>query len=260
MNGYELSRHWFNFSFENPERVRPIHAAIFFFACEHCNRLGGKDKFGFPSQMTMDAIGVKNYQTYGKALKDLEDWGFITFIERSKNQYSANIISINAPTKNDKARGKALDKATLKHTAKQTQSTPQGIVSIDKPSNQVTKEPSNQGVEPPRHFLVEWLNENAPRVQQLKEPITNEQAERICNDFELDFAKQVFTSMHNYKKLTSNVISANLTFRKWAAKDKQDETDSRSERQKREDEQLKRLREIHGPDFLREFGTDASRV
>lgn len=133
MNGYDLSRNWFNFSFENPEIVRPIHAAIFFFACEHCNRLGGKEKFGFPSQMTMDAIGVKNYQTYGKALKDLEDWGFITFVERSRNQYSANIISISAPTENGIARGKALDKATLKHVSKQTRSTPQGIVSIDKP-------------------------------------------------------------------------------------------------------------------------------
>ena len=133
MNGYDLSRNWFNFSFENPERVRPIHAAIFFFACEHCNRLGGKEKFGFPSQMTMDAIGVKNYQTYGKALKDLEDWGFITFVERSRNQYSANIISITAPTKNGTARGKALDKATLKHVSKQTRSTASSIVSIDKP-------------------------------------------------------------------------------------------------------------------------------
>ena len=141
MNGYDLSRNWFNFSFENPERVRPIHAAIFFFACEHCNRLGGKEKFGFPSQMTMDAIGVKNYQTYGKALKDLEDWGFIEFVERSRNQYSANIISITAPTENGIARGKALDKATLKHVSKQTRSTASSIVSIDKP---LTIEPINQ--------------------------------------------------------------------------------------------------------------------
>jgi len=145
MNGYDLSRNWFNFSFENPEKVRPIHAAIFFFACEHCNRLGGKDKFGFPSQMTMDAIGVKNYQTYGRALKDLEDWGFIIFVERSRNQYSANIISISAPTKNGIARGKALDKATLKHVSKQTRSTVYSTVystvSIDKP---LTNKPSNQ--------------------------------------------------------------------------------------------------------------------
>lgn len=141
MNGYDLSRNWFNWAFENPEKVKPIHSAIFFFAVEHQNRLGGKDKFGFPSQMTMDAIGVKKYQTYGKALKDLCDWGFIVMVEKSKNQYSANIISLVAPPKKGIARGKALDKATIKHRAKQGQSTGQSKDSINKP---LTKEPINQ--------------------------------------------------------------------------------------------------------------------
>ncbi|HDZ04867.1 hypothetical protein LCGC14_0371110 [marine sediment metagenome] len=67
LNGYELSRDWFDFCFENPERTRPIHTAIYFFAIEHCNRLGWKEKFGFPSQMVMEAIGVKNWRTYSKA-------------------------------------------------------------------------------------------------------------------------------------------------------------------------------------------------
>lgn len=138
MNGYDLSRKWFNFSFENPDKIKPVHTAIYFFACEHCNRLGGKEKFGFPSQMTMEAIGVKSYTTYGKALKDLVRWGFIVMVEESKNQYSANIISIGAVSKNDKARDKALDKATIKHVVKHCQSTSQSIVSIDKP---LTKEP-----------------------------------------------------------------------------------------------------------------------
>lgn len=141
MNGYDLSRKWFNFSFENPEKVKPIHTAIFFFACEHYNRLGGKEKFGFPSQMTMDAIGVKSYTTYGKALNDLSDWGFIFFIERSKNQYSANIISIVAASKFDIARDKALDKATIKHVSKHCESIIQSTVSIDKP---LTNKPINQ--------------------------------------------------------------------------------------------------------------------
>jgi hypothetical protein len=69
------------------------------------------------------------------------------------------------------------------------------------------------------HPLVEWLSKNAPRVQQLKEPITFEEAERISQEFRSELIEQVFTSMHNYKKLLTNVVSANLTFRKWAAKD-----------------------------------------
>jgi len=125
LNSYDLSRKWFNYSFDNPEKVKPIHSAIYFFAIEHCNRLGWKEKFGFPSQMVMEAIGVKNWRTYSKALNDLVDFGFIEMIEISKNQYSSNIIAI---VKNTKAPTKALDKALQKHDTKQGQST----VSIDK--------------------------------------------------------------------------------------------------------------------------------
>ena len=138
MNSYELSRNWFDWSFENPELISPTHTAIYFFAIEHCNRLGWKEKFGFPSQMVMDAIGVKKHQTFTKHFTDLVEWGFIGLVQKSKNQYSANIISlISAKPKN----GKALDKAMIKHGAKQGQSTGQSMDSIDK---QETIEPINQ--------------------------------------------------------------------------------------------------------------------
>ena len=130
MNSYELSRHWFDYSFSNPEKIRPIHASIYFFAIDHCNRLGWKEKFGFPSQMVMEAIGVKNWRTYSKALNDLVDFGFIKMIEISKNQYSGNIIAI---VENTKASTKALDKALQKHSTKHSQST----VSIDKQYNNI---------------------------------------------------------------------------------------------------------------------------
>jgi len=119
LNGYELSRVFFDWCFENPELVNPNHIAIYFFAVEHCNRLGWKTKFGFPTQMAMDAIGIKKNQTYIKYFNDLCEWGFFELVQKSKNQWSANIISIrHAIPKN----GKALDKAIHKHTAKQTES------------------------------------------------------------------------------------------------------------------------------------------
>ena len=132
MNSYELSRSWFDYSFSNPDKIKPLHTAIYFFAIEHCNRLGWKEKFGFPSQMVMEAVGVKNWRTYSKALNDLVDYGFLKMIETSKNQYSSNIIAI---VKNTKATTKALDKALQKHSTKQGQST----VSIDKQYNNITK-------------------------------------------------------------------------------------------------------------------------
>lgn len=144
ITGYSLSRHWFDFCFENPEKIRPVHTAIYTFAIEHWNRLGQKEKFGFPSQMTMDAIGVKSYNTYIPAFHDLVEWGFFKLIEKSKNQYSSNIIALS---KIDKAHDKALDKAFAKHLTKHMRSTSQSTCSIDKPLNneQKNNEPLSAG-------------------------------------------------------------------------------------------------------------------
>lgn len=137
-NIFDLSRSYWNWAFENPEKVKPIHTAIYFFALEHCNRLGWKSKFGLPTSMTMEAIGVKSYRSYKKHLDELVEFGFITMVEYSKNQYSSNIIAIAPKTK---ARVKALDKATIKHGSKQRQSTGQSSASIDKPIYQYTNIP-----------------------------------------------------------------------------------------------------------------------
>lgn len=139
MNGYELSRNFCDWAFENPDKIRPIHYAIYYFSIEHCNRLGWKDKFGLPSQMVMEAIGVKNWRTYSSGLNDLVDFGFLEMVEISKNQYSSNIVAI---VKNTKAPTKALDKALSKHSTKHSQST----VSINKQETikQINKVPTSE--------------------------------------------------------------------------------------------------------------------
>jgi len=132
---YDLTRDWWNFAFENPEKIKPIHTALYMFAIEHCNRLAWKRKFGLPTTMAMEAIGVKSYNTYISAFKDLVDWGFFILIEKSKNQHSSNIVALS---NNDKAHDKALDKAMYKHdtkhTSKQSESTRQSTVSINIPN------------------------------------------------------------------------------------------------------------------------------
>ena len=129
MNIYDLSRNFFNFSFENPEKIKPNHIAIYFFAVEHCNRLGWKQKFGLPTTMVMEAIGIKSYTTYINSLNDLVSYGFIKMIEKSKNQYSSNIVALS---NFDKAHDKALDKALIKHTSKHMVKQCESTVSIDK--------------------------------------------------------------------------------------------------------------------------------
>jgi len=189
LNGYELSRNFFDWCFENPEKIKPIHIAVYFFAIEHCNRLGWKPKFGFPSQMAMDAIGVKSWHTYINAFNDLVDWEFFILIERSKNQYSSNIIAL---IKNNKANIKALDKAFTKHSSKHQrstyQSTYQSIDSINKQYNKETIKPENEEQkfslkydEYKKHLLtqsvLERLSMNVPVA------INAEHARMVMNEF-----------------------------------------------------------------------------
>ena len=132
ITGYDLSRAWFDFCFENPEKISPNHTALYMFCIEHCNRLGWKKKFGLPTTMAMEAIGVHSYNTYIKTLNNLIEFGFIKLVEKSKNQYSSNIIALS---NFDKALDKALDKASIKHSIKHSESTVQSNYSIIKQIN-----------------------------------------------------------------------------------------------------------------------------
>lgn len=159
MNGYDLSRMWFNWCFENPEKIKPNHTALYFFIIEHCNRLGWKTKFGLPTEMAKDAIGIKNYKTYIKTLNDLVEFGVIELVEKSKNQYSSNIIAL---VKNTKAHTKALDKASLKHIPKQVQSTYQSIDSINKPITNNKEQRTKSGDESPTLSNCSTLKNSLP--------------------------------------------------------------------------------------------------
>lgn len=142
MNGYDLSRQFFDWSFENPEKVSPSHIALYFWCIETANRFGWKEKFGLGTLEAKEAIGIKSYNTYIKTLHDLIEWGFIRLIQKSKNQHTANIIAIS---NFDKASDKALDKALIKHVIKQDESTSESIDSIIKLINnkQVTSKQVN---------------------------------------------------------------------------------------------------------------------
>jgi hypothetical protein len=188
LNSYELSRNFWDFSFENPEKVSPNHSAIYFFAIEHCNRMGWKSKFGFPSQMAMEAIGIKKHHTYIKYFNDLCEWGFFILVEKSRNQYSANIISLNiAMPKN----GEALGKARTKHAAKQTQSNGQSTGCIDK------------------HITLEQKNNIHVHFAHLS--ITTDEHQKLVDEYGESEVTDIYRRIENYaqnKKYKSLYLTA----------------------------------------------------
>lgn len=137
MDYFNIMRNFWDYCFENPDKIRPIHIAVYCFAVEHCNRLGWKERFGFPTMMVCEAIGIKSVTTYSKALDELEKMKLIKVVEKSKNQWSANVIALSIF---DKANNKALDKARGKHISKHMEITPIGTVSIIRPNTSKQKD------------------------------------------------------------------------------------------------------------------------
>lgn len=171
MNSYDLSRNWFDWTFENPEKINTNHTALYFFIIEHCNRLGWKSKFGLPTTMAKEAIGIRSYNTYIKTLNDLCDFGFVKIIEKSKNQYSSNIIALS---NFNKAHDKALDKALIKHTIKQVKSTSQSIDSIDKQETINNKQINNKPIIDIEIRKKDFANSIQPFISKYNRDMLNE--------------------------------------------------------------------------------------
>ena len=72
------------------------------------------------------------------------------------------------------------------------------------------------------HFssFQNWVSVNAPRVSEMKEPITISEYFRLTEVFDLTLIRHTLENMHNWKNLTTK-ISANKTLRNWANKDLQ---------------------------------------
>lgn len=140
INGYDLSRVWFDWCFDNPGKYSTNHVALYYFTVELCNKLGWPINFQLPTTYAMAAIGLKSYKTYIKTLNDLIDFGFISMIEKSKNQHTANRIEL---VKNANSTTKADTNSVLKQGHTQYQSTDILNASKTKPLNNETIKPLN---------------------------------------------------------------------------------------------------------------------
>lgn len=136
MNGYQLTRQWFEWRFNNPGKLSSAHAELYFYIVDRWNYFGQKPEFGLPRLHTMEVLSIGSRNTYKKLFGDLIEHGFIKLIRESCNQY--HHASIIALSKFEQAPDTPLDTPT-------EQAHEQAPDPIGKPNNLGTKELKKKG-------------------------------------------------------------------------------------------------------------------
>ena len=67
--------------------------------------------------------------------------------------------------------------------------------------------------------LLSWMQSNTPRVLQMKEPLTEEQFQKLKARFSKVQISDMLKAMHNYELLLKKSRSTYLTFLTWAKRD-----------------------------------------
>lgn len=87
MNGYQLTRQWFSFKFENSHKVSAAHTEFYFYLLDRWNRFGQKEIFSCPRVLTMEVLGIGSQNTYKRIYQDLIAFGFIEEVSKACNRY-----------------------------------------------------------------------------------------------------------------------------------------------------------------------------
>ena len=183
MNGYKLTRNWFDYKFENPSKVRAIHTDFYIYLVDQWNRLGKKEEFGLPTSYTMECLGIGSYNTYKKTLSDLVSFGFVKIVKDSKNHHTSKIIALSKYDEaSDKASDKALDEATIK--------------AIDKPTDTIIKQYKQY-----KHLNNKHINIILDYFDSLPYDVLNEKLKElnhVSDNEKIDFS--VFWELYGKKK------------------------------------------------------------
>lgn len=183
-NGYSLSRAWFDWAFENPDKVNVNHTALYMWYIEKWNRVGQKDKFSTTTSESMEAVGFKSRNTFSNTLKDLISFGFVVLVKKSNNQNTCNIITLAQKISKQKdSKRTALDKALIQQESKQEDSN----YTINKQIT-INKEQQTNIAFDVFWDLYEKKKGNRQKCEKKWEKLTNEEREKIIKTLP-DFKK-----------------------------------------------------------------------
>jgi len=242
LNGYTLTKAWFNFAFNNPEVFNTTDHALYFWVMDCANRNGWKSKFSFAASTAMEVLSISHYNTYKKAFDKLVAHGFISVVRKSPNHHQATIISIS---QNDIVSDELTNTLTntlgdvvsdelttrLSDTLYKQQTTNYKPKTV-----KATPPPPLIDVEPEileRYLKFEtWAKENAPRVLKMKEPLTPKQLQSLLEVSDAISVKTIFEEMHNWADLTKKV-SVYKTAKTWLERRKTNPIGKQPEPQKK---------------------------
>jgi hypothetical protein len=211
MNGYNLTRKWYNFKFENPDITKSIHSDLYFYIIDLWNRLGHKDKIGLPTNTTMQCLNIGSYNTYKKTLDDLIEFGFIILICDSKNQHKSKVIALS---KNDEATDEALDKAIDKASDEASDTI---IKLLNNNIYKLIIENHKEINEKLESWLSNGIDSNYRTIKHLK--ISNDEVDKLKLLYPIEQINSVLDDIENYPK-NKNYTSLYLTASKWLKKNK----------------------------------------
>ena len=134
--------------------------------------------------------------------------------------------------KSQKAKDSANKRWDKNANALQTQSEGNAIKGKERKVNDIKENEILKEVSVPLspHPLITWIQTNTPKVQKLKQPLTNDECTKLLEDLKIDTdikkarLKDMLTNMQNYKPLLTKNESANLTIRNWWKREMERET------------------------------------
>jgi hypothetical protein len=89
----KLTEKWFKLSHHRYD-VKPVDTALFLWILYTASLNEWKDGFSLDSFFAMESLNIASRSTFFNSLFRLEEIGAINIIKKSKNQHTANIISI----------------------------------------------------------------------------------------------------------------------------------------------------------------------
>lgn len=177
---------FFNWAFEHRADYKPTVSALYFFLVMVCKKLNYQKEFYISAKECMEGMGVSSYNTYRSAFDVLSNHSLITVVERSANQYQANLIRINT-----------IDDMSLVDTPVKTPASVAIPIKKDKEAELF----ENESNEPPP--LTEKQKQKAEKAKKYKYAefvtLTRDEYANLCAEYSEDAAKRMIEILDNYK-------------------------------------------------------------